>query len=96
MAWTTPGTSTATAPGAGPSQTPVAKLLTCVMGFQNPAQIGPPWRKLQTQSGGSLQGDFERLAQLSFRRLIGGHGGLLEADATTVLKSSVERTFGGS
>jgi hypothetical protein len=70
---------------------PLAKLVTRLIGFQKPAQIGPPWRKRQTPEGGSLRGDFERLAQLPFQRLIGGHGGLLAHDAPELLVRSIER-----
>ncbi len=45
-----------------PLMSPLAKLLTRLIGFQKPAQIGPPWRKRQTPQGGSLRPDFERLA----------------------------------
>ncbi len=54
-----------------------ARLLTRLIGFQHPAQIGPPWRKKQTPAGGSLRGDFQRLQELPFKHIIGGHGGLL-------------------
>ncbi|MFT4979245.1 MAG: hypothetical protein ACI8S6_005155 [Myxococcota bacterium] len=74
---------------------PLAKLATRFMGFQNPAQIGPPWRKVQTPPGGSLKADFDRLASLPFDKLIGGHGGLLERDGAAVLKASIARTFPG-
>ena len=70
---------------------PLAKLVTRMIGFQKPAQIGPPWRKTQTPPGGSLRGDFERLLELPFERLIGGHGGLLESAAHDALAMSVER-----
>lgn len=70
-----------------------ARIITALMGFQNPAQIGPPWRKIMTPPGGSLQADFERMAALPFDKLLGGHGGLLEADAAAVLRASIERTF---
>ena len=73
---------------------PLAKLLTRLMGFQKPAQIGPPWRKKQTPQGGSLRGDFERLASLPFQRLIGGHGGLLESHGPQFLSASIERELG--
>lgn len=72
---------------------PAAKLITRVMGFQQPAQIGPPWRKRQTPPGGSLRADFERLAALLFTRLIGGHGGLLEHDAQKRLAETIAREF---
>jgi hypothetical protein len=70
---------------------PLAKLVTRLIGFQQPAQIGPPWRKRQTPEGGSLRGDFERLAKLPFQRLIGGHGGLATQDASKLLVQSIER-----
>ncbi|MFT5317158.1 MAG: hypothetical protein ACI8RA_000401, partial [Chlamydiales bacterium] len=69
----------------------LAKLLTRFLGFQKPAQIGPPWQKKQTPPGGSLKPDFERLTKLPFNRLIGGHGGLLETNANELLKLTIER-----
>ena len=70
-----------------------AKVITALLGFKHPAQIGPPWRKMMTPAGGSLRDDFDRLASLPFDKLIGGHGGLLEADAANVLRQSIARTF---
>ncbi len=70
-----------------------AKLLTRLMGFQHPAQIGPPWRKMMTTAGGSLKPDFERLASLGFTRLIGGHGGLCDGDAPAQLRATMARVF---
>ena len=75
---------------------PLAKVATRLIGFQKPAQIGPPWRKKQTPPGGTLRGDFERLAALPFRRLIGGHGGLLEVDAQAQVRASIARELGGT
>jgi hypothetical protein len=69
----------------------VAKVFTRVIGFQKPAQIGPPWRKRQTPPNGSLISDFERLADLPFERIIGGHGGLLESNGPTLLRASIAR-----
>jgi hypothetical protein len=40
-----------------------------------------------------LREDFDRLASLPFDKLIGGHGGLLEANASRVLDESIKRTF---
>jgi hypothetical protein len=71
-----------------------AKIVTSLMGFKHPAQIGPPWRKFMTPAGGSLEKDFERMVSLPFDKLIGGHGGLLEANAKQVLGESIKRTFG--
>ncbi|MBT5239052.1 MAG: hypothetical protein HN793_02230 [Rhodospirillaceae bacterium] len=70
---------------------PLAKVMTRIIGFQKPAQIGPPWRKKQTPVGGSLRADFERLSELPFQRLIGGHGGLLERNGPGLLKDSISR-----
>lgn len=74
-----------------PLMSPMAKVVTRLIGFQKPAQIGPPWRKKQTPQGGSLRPDFERLAALPFDRLIGGHGGLLEKAAASQLAISIDR-----
>ncbi len=71
-----------------------AKVVTSLLGFKHPAQIGPPWRKMMTPPGGSLRNDFDTLAELPFDKLIGGHGGLLDADASNVLRDSIQRTFG--
>lgn len=68
-----------------------AKMITRVMGFQKPAQIGPPWKKIMTPKGGTLKPDFERLAGLGFDKLIGAHGGLLERDATDALRATIRR-----
>lgn len=70
------------------------KLATRFMGFQHPAQIGPPWKKMMTPGGGSLRPDFDRLVQLPFRHLMGGHGGLLRDEGPAVLAESIARNFG--
>jgi hypothetical protein len=70
-----------------------ARVITKLMGFQHPAQIGPPWRKINTPAGGSLKADFERMANLGFNRLIGGHGGLLASGADHALRETIARTF---
>ena len=71
-----------------------AKLITRIMGFQFPAQIGPPWRGVQTPEGGSLKADFGRLAQLPFSHIVGGHGGLLKNDGQARLAETMTRVFG--
>ena len=71
-----------------------AKLVTRFMGFQHPAQIGPPWRKMMTPEGGSLRPDFERLVALPFQHLIGGHGGLCRGEAQEPLRATITRVFG--
>lgn len=65
-----------------------------MLGFRHPAQFGPPWRRLMTPPGGSLRADFERLASLPFDKLIGGHGGLLQSNASQALQATIERTYG--
>ena len=75
---------------------PLAKVATRLIGFQKPAQIGPPWRKKRTPPGGTLRGDFDRLAALPFRCLIGGHGGLLEVDAQAQVRATIARELGRS
>ena len=71
-----------------------AKLATHAMGFMKPAQIGPPWRKFMTPEGGSLRADFERLAGLEFRHLIGGHGTPLRDVARERLRETIARVYG--
>lgn len=73
---------------------PLARLITGVMGFKKPAQIGPPWREKQTPAGGSLKADFERIAALPFERIIGGHGGLAESGGAALLQATIAREFG--
>ena len=72
----------------------LAKPLTSIMGFNaRPAQIGPPWRKGMTPPGGSLKEDFERMCQLPFRHLVGGHGKPLMGGAKEALMATVSATF---
>ncbi|MCO4762178.1 MAG: hypothetical protein KC502_11780 [Myxococcales bacterium] len=72
----------------------LANVVTGVMGFKHPAQIGPPWRKFMTPEGGTLRPDFERLAALPFKHLIGAHGGLLRDDGPAKLRATIERVYG--
>ncbi len=73
----------------------IVYVITRAMGFTSRrAQIGPPWRKGMTPQGGSLKGDFERLASLDFKHLIGAHGGPLRDTAKSDLKATVAATFG--
>ncbi|MEQ1566092.1 MAG: hypothetical protein ABMA64_10680 [Myxococcota bacterium] len=72
----------------------LAKGVTKVFGFTaRPAQIGPPWRKRQTPPGGTLKPDFERLLELPFDHLIGGHGKPLIGGAKAALRATVAATF---
>jgi hypothetical protein len=68
-------------------------VVTKFMGFQNPAQIGPPWLKKMTPSGGSLKDDFDRLSKLPFKFLVGAHGGVLRDNGSELLKKTIDRVF---
>jgi hypothetical protein len=70
-----------------------AKMVTGVMGFKHPAQIGPPWRKKMTPEGGTLKPDFLRMAALPFTRQIGGHGGLCDENAAALLSATITRVY---
>ncbi|MCO4745926.1 MAG: hypothetical protein KC912_14120 [Proteobacteria bacterium] len=69
------------------------RLATKLMGFENPAQIGPPWLKMMTPPGGSLEPDFQRMLTLGFKHLIGGHGGLARDNAPELLRTTMTRMF---
>lgn len=72
----------------------LAKGVTWAFGFTaRPAQIGPPWRKLMTPDGGSLEPDFRRLVDLPFDHLVGGHGAPLVQGAREALRATVDATF---
>jgi hypothetical protein len=72
----------------------LAKLLTRIYGFtKRPAQIGPQWLKGMTPPGGSLKGDFEKLAELSFDKLVSAHGAPLNSGAQEAFKATCKATF---
>jgi hypothetical protein len=73
-----------------------AKLVTSVMGFKHPAQIGPPWRKVMTPDGGTLRPDFDRLVALPFVHLVGAHGGLCRDEAKARLQDTITRVYGAA
>jgi hypothetical protein len=71
-----------------------AKLVTRLMGFlKRPAQIGPPWRKMMTPEDGTLEPDFERLANLDFAHILPAHGSPLMDTAKRDLRATIEATF---
>lgn len=73
----------------------LAKGMTVAMGFnKRPANIGPPWKKIQTPAGGSLRADFERLLDQPFDSMIGGHGKPLKGGAKAALTKTVQAVFG--
>lgn len=71
----------------------LAKGVTYAMGFMHPANIGPPWKKFMTKPGGSLRPDFERILELPFDSLVGGHGQPLLGGAKEQLRATVDRVF---
>lgn len=72
----------------------IGRLAAWLIGFTaRPAQIGPPWRSRQTPPGGSLKPDFERLLELPFEHLVGGHGRPLVGGAKDALRATVRATF---
>ena len=73
----------------------LGKGVTVAMGFnKRPANIGPPWKKIQTPKGGSLQADFQRMLDLPFDSLIGGHGKPMKGGAKAALTATVQAVFG--
>jgi hypothetical protein len=71
-----------------------AKAVTHLMGFVHPANIPPPWRKFMAAEGRSLRLDFDRLLELPFDSVVGGHGQPLIGGARDALRTTVTRIFG--
>ena len=72
----------------------MAWLIMHAMGFRAKLLIGPPWKKMMTQEGGSLRPDFDRLLALEFDHQIGGQGQLCRGGAKAKLQAAVETAFG--
>ena len=73
----------------------LAKPVTVLLGFtKRPANVGPPWRKIQTPEGGSLKTDIERLLAEDFDQLIGGQGKPMVGGAKQALPETVRAVFG--
>jgi len=70
-----------------------ARLVTRMMGFFHPMNIGPPWRKFMTKPGGTLRADFDRLAELPFDHCLGGHGAPANGNAKAGLRTTIDRVF---
>ena len=71
-----------------------AKIFLRLSGFtRRAAQIGPIWRKKLTPEGKTMRPDFDRLLELEFRHLIGGHGQPLIGSAKKALNATVKATF---
>ncbi len=72
----------------------LAKGVMSLMGFMRPMNIGPPWRKMMTKEGGSLEPDFRRLLELDFDYAAGGHGQVCRGGAKEALAATVSDVFG--
>lgn len=74
----------------------VGGLVTRMMGFIEPAKIGPIWVKNMTDGRpGQMRADFDRLLAHDFRHLIAGHGTLLRDGAKEALRRSCDRALVG-
>ncbi len=70
-------------------------IVVRLMGFIEPAKIGPIWvKKLTDEDPSKVRPDFERLLGLDFTHLVGGHGELLRDGAKAAVKASCARTLG--
>ncbi len=70
------------------------KLAFKLLGFKIGINIGPPWLKRVTPTGGSISKDFDRLLSLDFNALIAAHGIQLPSDAKQALAADVSSVFG--
>jgi hypothetical protein len=72
----------------------VGGLVTRLMGFIEPAKIGPIWLKQMTDGKPlEMKPDFDRLLDRDFAHLIAAHGVLLRDEAKAALRRSCERTL---
>lgn len=71
----------------------LARLLMPFIGFRKTTVIGPVWLKLMTPEGGSLHGEFERLLEWDFDRLLGAHGTFLASGAHAAVRQAMARAF---
>jgi hypothetical protein len=74
---------------------PLARIAMPLLGFKLRLIIGPQWLKAMTPGGSTLLPDYERLLELEFRHLIGGHGSLLRDSAHAAVRDAVRATFPG-
>ncbi len=70
-----------------------ARIMSPFIGFPKTTLIGPFWIKLMTPEGASLRGEFERLLELKFDRLLSAHGTLLEADAHSAVANALKKAY---
>ncbi len=71
----------------------VARLVMPLIGFPKTTLIGPFWLKLMVPEGGSIEGEFRRLLQLDFDKLLSAHGALVESGAHAAVEAAVEKAF---
>lgn len=72
----------------------IGGVVARVMGFIEPAKIGPIWLKQMTSNNpAAMKPDFDRLLGRDFRHLIAGHGALLRDEAKAALARSCERVL---
>ena len=71
----------------------MARALTVGFGFsRHTVVIGPPWKRMVTPKGGTLEPDYRRLLELDFDTLISGHGKPLQG-AKPHVRDCVDRSF---
>ena len=70
-----------------------AKLMMPLIGFARTTLVGPIWLKLMTPPGGDLAGEFHRLLELKFDRLLSAHGTLLASGAHAAVERAVAKAF---
>jgi hypothetical protein len=71
----------------------IGKIAVNRLGFlKAPVAIGPIWLKQLSADGKhDLRSDFERLLDMSFTRLIGGHGVMYEGDTKDQIRAAIAR-----
>lgn len=72
----------------------IARLAMPLMGFRKGLLIGPLWLKYMTIEGGSMQPDFERIAEFEFDALIAAHGIPLMSGARAAMRAAIDDAFG--
>jgi hypothetical protein len=69
-------------------------IMARTMGFRGRACIGPGWRKMcEPKDGRGFAPDFERVLDLDFRHIIGGHGAPMRDTAKRDLEAQVRRLY---
>jgi hypothetical protein len=72
-----------------------ASLIMPFIGFPRTTIVGPIWLKMQSPEGTNLEGEFRRLLNLKFDRLLSAHGTLLESGAHAAVERAVNKVFAG-